>query len=112
MKSYAGRQFETYEASGQELRIHWDIEEKTKEGMDGEVITYWQANEALCGTADDRGMLISKIIGSVYSTADEIATINNKDEKPEQYAEYQTFRTQAKALADGWLERRKINHGI
>jgi len=103
MKSYAGRQFETYEASGQELRIHWDVEQITKEGIDGQPETQWVANEALCGTADDRGMLISKIIGSVYSTADEIATINNKDEKPEQYAEYQTFRTQAKALADGWL---------
>jgi hypothetical protein len=106
MKTYAGQSFKTYESSGQELRIHWDIEEKTREDMDGQTTTYWEANEALCGVADNRGMLISKIIGSVYSTADEIATINNKDNKPEQYAEYQAFRTLAKALADGWLNQK------
>jgi len=105
MKSYAGRQFETYEASGQELRVHWNIEQITKEGMDGHPETQWVANEALCGVADDRGTLITKIIGSVYTIADEIATINNKDSKPNEYAEYQAFRTQAKALADGWLNR-------
>jgi predicted Mrr-cat superfamily restriction endonuclease len=106
MKSYAGRQFETYEASGQELRVHWNIEQITKEGMDGQPETQWEANEALCGVADDRATLISKIIGSVYTLADEIATINNKDSKPDEYANYQAFRTQAKALADGWIAQR------
>lgn len=105
MKTEAGRQFDVYEVSGQELRIHWNIEQKTKEIMDGEVVSYWEANEALCLKTDPRHTLISKIIGSVYSFADEIATINNKDSKPQEYAAYQAFRVQAKALADGWLNR-------
>jgi hypothetical protein len=104
MKTEAGYELQTYEVSGQELRIHWNVEQKTRE-TDEETITYWQANEALCRKSDDRSTLISKIIGSVYSIADEIATINNKDTKPEQYAEYQAFRAQAKALADGWLNQ-------
>lgn len=105
MKTEAGYEFQTYEASGQELRIHWNIEQKTKKEMGDELFVYWEANEALCNTKDDRAALIQKIIGSVYSVADEIATINNKDRKPEEYAVYQEFREQAKALADGWLNR-------
>ena len=103
MKTEARYELQTYEVSGQELRIHWNVEQKTKEIMDGEAVIYWEANEALCDRLDDRATLISKIIGSVYTLTDEIATINNKDSKPEEYAEYQAFRTQAKALADGWL---------
>jgi len=73
--------------------------------MDGETYTVWEANEALCLKTDNRSALIQKIIGSVYSVADEIATINNAETKPEEYAEYQAFRVQAKALADGWLNQ-------
>ena len=107
MKTEAGYELQPYEVSGQELRIRWGVEQKTRE-MDEETIIYWQANEALCSRSDNRSTLISKIIGSVYSMADEIATINNKDSKPEQYAEYQKFRTQAKVLADGWLNTNKL----
>jgi hypothetical protein len=105
MKTEAGYELQTYEVSGQELRIHWNIEQKTKEDDEGNTTIYWQANEALCNKLDDRSTLIQKIIGSVYSMADEIATINNKDSKPNEYAEYQAFRAQAKALADGWLSQ-------
>jgi hypothetical protein len=107
MKTQAGYEFQTYEPSGHELRIHWNIEQKTKEVMDGEIITYWEANEALCNVYDNRSQLIEKIIGSVYSPAAEIATINNKDSKPDEYAEYQAFRIKAKELADGWLNKDK-----
>jgi hypothetical protein len=105
MKTQASYEFQTYESSGQELRIHWNIEQKSKEDTDGETLTYWEADEALCNVYDNRDTLIEKIIGSVYSTAAEVATINNKDAKPQAYAEYQAFRVQAKALADGWLNK-------
>lgn len=100
MKTQAGYEIQPYEVSGKELRIHWNIQEVIKEDMEG---TVWEANEALCLKTDNRSALIQKIIGSVYSVADEIATINNAESKPEEYAEYQAFRLQAKALADGWL---------
>ena len=105
MKTESSYQFQVYEISEQELRIHWNIEQKTKKDDEGNITIYWQANEALCNKLDDRSTLIQKIIGSVYKVADEIATINNAEIKPEQYTEYQAFRTQAKALADGWVNK-------
>lgn len=105
MKTQAGYKLQTYESSGQELRIRWNIEEKTKEDMDGVPTTYWEADEALCNVKDSRARLIEAIIGSVYDTGAEIAIINNKEDKPEEYAEYQAFRVQAKALADGWFNK-------
>lgn len=103
MKTQANYQIQLYEVSGKELRIHWNIQQITKESIDGEAYTAWEANEALCLKTDSRSSLIEKIIGSVYSVSDEIATINNAELKPEEYAEYQAFRVQAKSLADGWL---------
>lgn len=102
MKIQAGYAIQTYEVSGRELRIHWNIEQKTRQDMHGE-IQYWEANEALCGRNDTRSQIIEAIINSMYSIGAEIATINNKDTKPDEYASYQAFRAQAKQLADGWL---------
>lgn len=98
MKTYAGQPFETYQASGEELRIHWDETSYEKDGQ-----TVYEAYEALCHVKDNRAALIEKIIGAVYSPSAEIAAINNKDSKPDEYAAYQAFRVKAKELADGWL---------
>ena len=104
MKTYSSDQPETYAVSGDELRIHWDAKEVPAFGeVEG---TQWEANEALCYTYDTRADLISKIIRSAYSVDAEIATINNQADKPDEYAAYQAFRAQAKALADGWLAQR------
>jgi hypothetical protein len=101
MKVYSGEQPEVYAVSGQELRIHWNIQEIEVQNMDGEVQTQWEANEALCNVKDSRDVLIEKIIGSVHTAGAEIALINNKDTAPEAYAEYQAFRAKAKELAGG-----------
>lgn len=106
MKVFAGRPLDTYEASGAELRIHWNIRELERVESDGTVTTYWEADEALCEAAADRSTLIEAIIGAEYSTGREFAVINSRDEDPEAYASYQAFRQQAKALADGWLNSR------
>lgn len=105
MKTYSSDQPETYAVSGDELRIHWDAKEVPAPGMDDTPRTQWEANEALCYTYDSRADLTSKIIRSVYTVDGEIATINNQYDKPDEYAAYQAFRTQAKALADGWLNK-------
>ncbi|MDX1408411.1 MAG: hypothetical protein R3330_09765, partial [Saprospiraceae bacterium] len=68
----------------------------------GEIETYWTAEEALCRVSDTRNVLIEKIMASQYTTGAELAAINNGGED---YEVYQAFRAQAKALADGWLER-------
>lgn len=104
MKTYADHPFDTYEPSGCEVRIHWNIKEVPAPSMDDEARTQWEANEAVCGYHDDRGTLISTIIRSEYSLDRELAAMNNRDEEPEQYAEFQAFRVLAKTLADGWIE--------
>lgn len=100
MKTSAGREFETYEVSGDELRVHWNIVDKSTEES-----VNWEADEALCFVYDTRASLISKIIRSVYSLDDEFALINNKEDKPDEYQAFQAFRVLAKQLADGWLNR-------
>lgn len=106
MKVYSDNQPLAYDVSGNELRIHWNIVEVAAPDIDGAPRMQWEADEALAFTYDTRSLLISKIIRSEYSVDDEFALINNRDEKPEQYAEFQAFRAQAKALADGWIAQR------
>jgi len=100
MKVSAGRQFETYERSGNEIRIHWNIVQNDKEDMDGNVVPQWEADEVVVSVLDSRSAIIEAIIGTTYSTGAELATINNKDTDAEAYAAYQSFRVLAKSLAD------------
>lgn len=102
MKVYSGEKPEVYAVSGNELRIRWDIQQTSKEDMEGNLETFWEANEALCSRFDSRSMIIEKIIGSVHTPGAEIALINNQEKDPQAYADYQAFRDQAKSLADGW----------
>jgi hypothetical protein len=104
MKVYSNEQPEVYSASGNELRIRWDIQEVTKPDIEGNDQTTWEANEALCSVFDQRNTLIENIIASIHTQGAEFALINNKDTKPDSYAEYQAFRNLAKQLADNWLE--------
>lgn len=106
MKVYSQDKPEVYAVSATELRIHWDIKEVLAPSMEEQPEqTQWEANEALCSVFDSRDILIEKIIGSIHTAGAEVALINNKDDKPEAYAEYQALRTEAKALADGWLTK-------
>lgn len=105
MNVYSDERPDVYSVSGHELRIHWDIQEITLLDMDGSERVQWEYKEALCHTYDKRDTLIEKIIGSVHTAGAEIALINNKEVDPEAYAEYQTFRAEAKSLADGWVGR-------
>jgi len=103
MKVYSSEQPEAYNASGNELRIRWDIQQVTKPDMEGNDQTTWEANEALCSVFDDRSTLIEKIIASVHTPGAEIALINNKEIDPSAYSDYQAFRDLAKNLADDWF---------
>ena len=105
MKYYSDTKPENYVTSGNDLRIYWNIKEVEIPSFDGEQRKQWEANEAICSIFDNRSQIIEKIIGSLYDTGEEIAFINNKDQKPEEYAAYQEFRLLAKSLANGWIER-------
>ncbi len=97
MKTYSNEKPNVYDISGQEFRIHFDIQEiTTEEG------TQWQAEEALCHINDTRNQIIEKIIATRYSVGAELAAINNQTTDPDAYAAYQAFRVLAKELADGY----------
>lgn len=104
---YSATEPKTYDVSGQELRIHWNIQEIQIESIDGEnTETQYKANEALCSIFDSRSMIIEKIIGSVHTPGSEVALINNKETDPDAYQEYQEFRVLAKQLADNWINQK------
>ena len=94
----------TYAISGKELRIYFneEIAQRVNEDQSETVYIY---DEAVTTPTASRHQLIETIIASVYSTGRELATINNQLSDPDEYAAYQAFRTTAKQLADGWLNR-------
>jgi hypothetical protein len=108
MKMYSTEKPEGYAVSAQELRIRWNIKQVTAPSVNDEELTQWEANEALCSIYDERGALIEKVIGSVYDTGAEIATINNQVTKRQDYADYQDFRLLAKYLVDTWLSTKEV----
>lgn len=95
MKIYSNTQPPVYQVIGQALRIHWDFGEEV---IEGETIIFCQ--EAICNKADSRDTIIEKIMASEYTTGAELAAINNGGED---YEAYQSFRANAKSLADGWF---------
>lgn len=104
MKVYSKTQPQTYQQENKKLAIRWNEQQVQQEtGMNEQTETFWEYNEAIVDVYDTRKVIIQKIIGSVYTHDDEIALINNKEQEPEEYAEYQAFRAKAKELADGWL---------
>jgi hypothetical protein len=84
-----------YEVSGGEVTIFWD--EQTEQREDKTVYSY-----AYCVVSvyDDRAAIIEKIMATQYTTGAEIAALSNGGESA---AAHEAFRTEAKALADGWL---------
>ena len=103
MKVNANRKIETYEPSGTEVRIHWDITSGQKEQPDGTLTVEYFADCAVCPTVANRSEIIESIISEVYTTGREFAVINNKETDPVEYQQYQSFRAKAKELADGWI---------
>ena len=99
MKMQSTDKPDVYAVSGRELRIHWDIQQVTREGVEGPE-TYWEAYEALARTTDAYPVLVETIIRSQYTSSEEFAAINDGGER---YQAFLDFRQQAKALARGWL---------
>lgn len=50
-----------------------------------------------------RASLIEALMAKKYTPGAEIALTNDKDIKPEEYAEYQAYRAECKATVDKWF---------
>lgn len=86
-----------YQVIGPKLRIHWNYQDvaATEDSLKS-----WSCEEACLNKSANRGEIISAIIRSRYTVDAEFAAINNGGED---YAEFLTFRNEAKILADGWF---------
>nr|QMP83410.1 MAG: hypothetical protein [Caudoviricetes sp.] len=102
MRTLSDNQPETYHVLGRKLFINYDIKEETVEDMDGSSRIQYSYYSALCDITSNRAERIEAIIATQYTTAQELATINNKASKPDEYQVYQDLRTLAKELADGY----------
>lgn len=90
-----------YQVIGRKLRIHWDHEEATFEGIDGETETQWQCEEAVVKKTAQRDEVIEAIIATKYPTyGSEIAAMRNGSPEADEHA---ALRDKAKVLADGWF---------
>ncbi len=99
MRTLSDTQPQTYQTLGRKLFINFDIKQETINDQRIQY-SYWSA---ICDITASRAERIEAIISTQYSTAREIATINNQIDKPNEYAIYQELRTLAKQLADEYI---------
>ena len=96
MLTQSDEKLPVYQVIGSKLRIHWGYKKipATEERPEG-----WACEEACVAKTADRDTIISAIIRSRYTIDAEFAAINNGGDD---HKALQDFRTEAKALADGW----------
>ena len=103
MITYSNTEPQPITIEKRQVRVTWNARQEPVNTLDGEQETQWVYNEAIFDVYDTREVIIRKIIASVHTIEDELALVNNRDEKPEEYAEYQELRTTAKSIADNWF---------
>ena len=95
-------------------RVFLDYTEKTrkmkiKEGEKGKEkevdvkeyeVIYVDVNNSL-----DKNELIKSLVAQKYSVEDEIAILRQKDSKPDEYQEYNTYVENCKNLVKQWLQK-------
>ena len=84
--------------------INFSIEQKSRETTTG-TETYFECDQVKVSGIPTKAEIIEAVMGSKYSIGAEFACINNKIEKPEEYAAYQAFRVFAKGLANSLIEQ-------
>jgi len=81
--------------------INFDIKEvEIKDEMRDETRVGFEYNQVAVNVSATRADIIEAIISVKYSAGAEIALTNDKDTKADEYAEYQAYRVEAKAIAD------------
>lgn len=100
MKTQSDTKLPIHAVLGEMLHINVNEAEIEIKDISDNVRISYQYDTAIISKYANRGEIISAIINSVYPTNAEIATINNKDSNPVEYAKYQSFRDTAKTVAD------------
>ena len=106
MITYSNTEPQPITIEKRQARVTWNARQEELNTLDGQPETQWVYNEAIFDLYDTREVIIRKIIASVHTVEDELALVNNRDDKPEEYEAYQQFRSNAKTLADEYLALR------
>lgn len=96
MKTQSPSALPTYERVGQKYRIH--INETVIQNEEGE--SFYMYDTCCVPLLATRSQRIEALIATKYTVTEEIATINNRHEKPDEYQKYQDFRGYCKQVAD------------
>jgi hypothetical protein len=99
MKAYADNSPVLVEKLQGGTLINFNAVQVTKETPHGTKIE-WEYDQVKVSANPTNAEIIEAVMASKYSTGAEIACINNKESKPEEYAAYQAFRIAAKELAE------------
>lgn len=100
MKSTSTHKQLDFETRGPNCYVRWNHTEQTHTDIDGGQTTQWVCDEIRVDKHTSRGALIETIIRTQYPDyGAELAAINNGGED---LAQYQSFREQAKTIADNF----------
>ena len=92
---------QTYEVSGAELRINFNVQRVEREFMDGVKASFYEGEQVLVSKGAGRGEMIEAIVASRYTIGSELS-LSRKDDTDPAKIEYLAFVDQAKALAKGY----------
>lgn len=102
--------------SNNKTQIRYDIEEISKNEMDGKQRISYNFNYVEIEGELTKGKIVDSIISDVHTKDAEIALINNEVNNPGtlEYIEYQTLRLHAKEIANlimnGKIELKKLSY--
>ncbi len=89
---------QTFEVSGQELRVNFDVKEIEREDMDGEKRKSFAGEQVVLPVAATRSQIVEAIVATRYTTGAEIALNRLPDDNADKQ-EYLAFVEAAKVIA-------------
>ena len=104
MKFQTDNQPQTYEVSGTELRINFNVQQVEREMINGNKVKFFEGDQVLVNKGSKKSEIIEAIIASRYTIGTEVA-LSRRNEADPAKVEYLAFVDQAKALAKGYFTK-------
>jgi len=99
------RVFLTYTEKTRKSKVK-ERDENGNEGEEKEVeILEYEITYVDVENPENKAELIRSLVSQKYQVEDEIAILRQKDEKPEEYEEYNTYVENCKKLVKEWLQK-------
>lgn len=88
------------------ILINYDIVQSTRTIEDKEEIVY--TSKCIIVNKIDKDNIVDALIRDKYSLSQELATLRQRDTKPEEYSEYNDYAEGCKRIADSILKNEYI----